>query len=400
MTIAGRPDPAPGAASAGLDEKLRACRVLVVEDTEASRRLIGAFLAAAGIREVAFACDGVEGLEKAEAFDPDLIILDIMMPRMDGFEVCRNLRANPRFARLPVLVQTALGSPEERTSVFRAGATDLVTKPIHGPELIARVRVHLENRLLVRSLVEYRERVQSELDTARDMQFALMPSAGHISDVSEKHDLVLQAHFEPSSELGGDYWGMRDIGDGRVAVFIVDFAGHGVTAAMNTFRLHTLMRQATPDSAPPGAYLGALNERLVELLAIDQYCTVLFGVLDTVADTFTYAAAASPNPVIGTANAAEMLDSSGLPVGIARGIPYEERVVPFPKGTFLLLYSDALTETQNSAGECLEDADVCRLAVEAAGRGDEPLQHILSAFRQDRPVVGDDLTLVWLSRRP
>ncbi len=398
MTVAARSEPDSGGAAAGLEDELRSCKVLVVEDTEASRRLIGAFLAAAGIRQVAFACDGVEGLEMAETFDPDLIILDIMMPRMDGFEVCRRLRADAKYRRLPILVQTALGSPEERTSVFRAGATDLVTKPIHGPELVARVRVHLENRLLMRSHELYRQRVEHELEMARDMQAALMPGPAHIHDVAEKHDLILHAHFEPSSELGGDYWGVKDIGGGRVAVFTVDFAGHGVTAAMNTFRLHTLMRQITPDSAPPGAYMSAINDRLAELLAIDQYCTFLFGVLDTNTDTFTYAAAAAPNPVHGTAVGASMIDSSGVPVGIARGIPYEERVVPFPPGTFLLLYSDALTETQNGEGLCLSDEDVCALAVEAASRPDA-LSHILGRFRTGRPVVGDDLTLVWLARR-
>lgn len=393
MSTPGRTD-APGS---GIDEELRKCRVLVVEDTEASRRLIGAFLAAAGIRDVAFAVDGVDGLEKAESFDPDLVILDIMMPRMDGFEVCKRLRANPRFRRLPILVQTALGAPEERTSVFRAGATDLVTKPIHGPELIARVRVHLENRLLVRNLEDFRERVQSELNLAREMQSQLLPSAETIASLSERHGLRLQAHFETSSELGGDYWGVRGLDDDRIAIFIVDFAGHGVTAALNTFRLHTLIRQFPPEGHTPASYLGLLNDRMVELLATDQYCTFLYGVLDVKTDLFTYAAAAAPAPIKGSSAGSTLLDSSGLPVGIARGIPYDERVVPFPPGEFLLLYSDALTETQNSAGQVLEDDDVSALAVEACRQAD-PMAHILTAFRQDRPVVGDDLTVVWLSR--
>lgn len=394
MTVVARPDESPF----GLDVGLRGCRVLVVEDNEPSRRLIGAFLAAAGIHDVAFADDGVDGLEKADAFGPDLVILDIMMPRMDGFEVCRRLRANPRHRRLPILVQTALGSPEERTAVFRAGATDLVTKPIHGPELVARVRVHLENRLLVRSLEDYRERVEHELEMARAMQAALMPDAERIGALAERHRLVLQAHFETSSELGGDYWGVEDIGGGKLAVFIVDFAGHGVTAAMNTFRLHTLMRQIAPDSAPPADYVAALNDRLVDLLAVDQYCTLLFGVIDMAADTFTYAAAAAPSPILGRANRAETLDSSGLPVGIARNIGYEARVAPFPPGSFLLLYSDALTETADSAGRCLEESDVAQLAVQAAAKGEGALQHVLDSFRSDRPTVGDDLTVVWLAR--
>lgn len=381
-----------------LEEELQACRVLVVEDTEASRRLIGAFLAAAGVRAVEFACDGVEGMEKVQSFDPDLVILDIMMPRMDGFEMCKALRADPRHRRLPVLVQTALGSPEERTSVFRAGATDLVTKPIHGPELIARVRVHLENRLLVRNLERYRERLKTELELAREMQAGLMPGEAVMADIAGRHDLLLQAHFETSSELGGDYWGVRDLGGDRLAVFIVDFAGHGVTAALNTFRLHTIMRQMPPDSDSPAEYLGRLNEILADLVPIDQFATVFFGIVDSRTDRLTYTAAAAPGPVIGNAEVAEMHEAKGVPAGITRSAEYHDRTVAFPPGSFLMLYSDALTETPNGEGLCLDDDDVRRLAGEAA-RGEAPLEHILSAFRDGRPVPGDDLTVVWLARR-
>ncbi|MBF0333963.1 MAG: response regulator, partial [Alphaproteobacteria bacterium] len=125
---------------------MRALRVLVIEDSETNRRLLDALLRAAGIQTIAFAVDGIDGLEKVESFQPDLVVLDIMMPRMDGFEVCRRLRALPEHRSLPILVQTGLETAQERTEAFRAGATDLVIKPLNGAEFLARVRVHLQNR--------------------------------------------------------------------------------------------------------------------------------------------------------------------------------------------------------------------------------------------------------------
>lgn len=376
---------------------LRDCRVLVVDDAEAIRRLIGAVLAAAGISSVTYAADGVEALERVGETVPDLVILDIMMPRMDGFEVCRRLRADPRCRRLPILVETALGSPEERTDIFRAGATDVVSKPIHGPELIARVMVHLENRLLVASLENYQDRLKAELGLARSMQEAILPAPAALADVGRRCGLTISGHFEPSSEIGGDHWGLEDLGDGRVAVYTVDFTGHGVTAALNAFRLHSLMHRARPKDDSPAAYLSALNERLAQLLPTGQFATLLYGIVDPAQHLFTYASAAAPNPVVWDGHRALPLDGSGLPAGITPTARYENRVAAFPPGAALLLYSDALLETPDRAGNCLSLEDVAGIMAEAH-RHPQPMDGLLAAFRQSRDQPQDDLTVVWLSR--
>lgn len=99
------------------------------------------------------------------------------MPKMDGYEVCKALRADPLFAETPIIAQTALEENEGRTRIFEDGATDLILKPLNKAEMIARTRIHLENRLLVKQLQAYQERTQSELEMARDMQEMLIPKA-------------------------------------------------------------------------------------------------------------------------------------------------------------------------------------------------------------------------------
>ncbi|OIQ88860.1 response regulator PleD [mine drainage metagenome] len=389
------------ALSQGPRTDLSACRVLVVEDAPAIRKIIGAYLQAAGILHVDFACDGVEGLTKVESFDPDLVILDIMMPEMDGFEVARSLRADPRHRHLPILVQTALESPAERTEVFRAGANDLITKPIHGPELVARVRVQLENRLLIRDLENYRRHIQTDLELARKMQEDLLPSPKVLEAIHAETGLSIAAHFQPSAELGGDMWHLRDLGQGRYAIILVDFAGHGITAALNTFRLHTLTHQQTLRNLDkPSEYLYQLNDLLVDLLPSNQFATLFLGVVDTVRETLTWSGAGAPMPIYGVGEQMVYLEADGLPMGISRKGQYRDQQVPFPKGAFLLLYSDALTETPDERGMMLNDEQL--LAMAAAAHADQfadrPLTSLLDLFRQNRRQPTDDLTLLWLSR--
>ena len=380
---------------------LSACRVLVVDDATGIRKIIGAYLKSAGIVNVEYANDGHDGLAKVDSFEPDLIILDIMMPEMDGFEVCRRLRGDPRTQHLPILVQTALETPSERTAVFRAGATDLITKPIHGPELVARVRVQLENRQLIRSLENYRSSMETELDLARQMQESLLPHNGVKLRLAGSAGLRVESHFQPSAELGGDMWTIHELGDDRIGVASVDFSGHGVTAALNTFRLHTLMHQMPPpDPDQPGAYLAELNRQLVDLLPVHQFATMFYGVIDTRRGVLTYSGAGAPCPIFGSAGGGlDELDASGLPLGITRRATYSDMCVPFPEGSFLLLYSDALVETADLAGGNLGQAELLEMVraslddVEAGS----PLSSLLRRFRDNREPLSDDLTMVWLS---
>lgn len=386
-TLAASDDPA-------LD--LSGCRVLVIDDVPAVRQLIGAYLQNAGIPLVEFAENGTDGLAKLQDFEPDLLILDIVMPGLDGFEICRRLRADPRTRNLPVLVQTALDSSADRSAVFEAGATDLISKPIHGPELIARVKIQLENRLLIRSLQDHVKLMMWELELARYMQENLLPRQEMLDAVEAATGLAVASHFQPSAELGGDLWSVHPLSEGRTGVAIIDFCGHGLAAALNTFRLHTLMNQMAPDPGDPAAYLTALNAKLVALLPSGQFATMFLAIIDSRRGLVTYAAAGAPSPVIANPEV-RFLDGSGLPLGISLEARYRNCVVPFPSGSVLFLYSDALTETADRSGLCLEAGALAELVDHCRrDEGDSPsLQRLIARFLDGRGAVTDDLTLVW-----
>jgi sigma-B regulation protein RsbU (phosphoserine phosphatase) len=380
---------------------LSGCRVLVIDDATPIRQLIGAFLREAGILLIAFAESGADGLAKLHSFDPDLVILDIVMPDFDGFEVCRRLRADPRTRTLPILVATALDSPAERSAIFLAGATDVISKPIHGAELIARVKIQLENRLLIRNLQDHVKLMSLELDLARHMQENLLPRRDMLDVVEAETGLGITAHFQPSAELGGDLWSLHRLGEGRTGVSIIDFVGHGLAAALNTFRLHALMNQMAPDPLDPAAYLLALNGKLVDLLPRGQFATMFLAIIDSRRGLMTYAAAGSPSPVIGNPGI-HLLDGSGLPLGISLEARYQNCQVPFPVGADLFLYSDALSESVDHAGRCMDGNALADLVDHCRDKDGKPLDRLVARFLKGRGRITDDLTLVWLhqSRQP
>lgn len=378
---------------------LKETRILIVDDQEPNRKLLAALVTSMGVGFVEHARDGVEGLEKLDSFKPDLVLLDIMMPNMDGFEMCRELRKNPAWRDLPVLVNTALSEPRERVECFDAGATDMVVKPINAPEVLARVRIHLENRLLVRSLRQYHERIAQELAMASQMQRSLLPGNDKLADMSERHGLAIASRFETSSELGGDFWHLREIDDGRLGLVLADFSGHGVSAALNAFRLHTILNQH-PMGCDPAQWLAGLNRALKPLLPVGQFATVLYGIIDSKAGQFKFAAGGAPSPImLAPGEAPRLLDASGLFLGAVLDAEYETQTVDLPKGSQLLFYSDAITEALNDEGQMLGEDGLIELAAHSAGH-ESPLDHLMQEFEKRFPSPwADDLTAVWIANR-
>lgn len=376
--------------------------ILIADDTMLSREIIASYLRADGFTNLVFAKDGEDALSQTKVHNPDLIILDIIMPKLDGYAVCKALRADPAYAKTPIIAQTALEENEGRTRIFDDGATDLILKPLNKAELIARTKIHLENRLLVQQLQAYQERTQSELKLARNMQENLNPAPEHYRGVGMDYGMRISATFQMSSELGGDMWGLVPIDADRLGVYIVDFAGHGLGAALNTFRLHSLIWSEQFHDQAPDAYLQVLNRHLKGLLPVGQYATMLYGIIDRQKNVFSYASAACTSPVLGNTvtGEAHYLDGSGVPLGVIRDAQYETREIPFDKNSFLLLYSDALIETTLDNGQFLCEEGLLAMLQETILEGDADIDlaaQIADQFMDRAPAkLDDDFTIVSL----
>src|SRR5688572_13664655 len=137
-------------------------RILVVDDTPSNVKLLGDVLQARGY-SVLTAVNGVEALARTEHDAPDLVLLDVMMPGMSGYDVCRKIRANPATATLPVVMVTALDPTQERVKGIEAGADDFLTKPINQPEILARVRSLLRIKALHDQLTDLNRHLEARV---------------------------------------------------------------------------------------------------------------------------------------------------------------------------------------------------------------------------------------------
>ena len=369
------------------------CTVLVVEDMAANRKLVKAMLEMMGVGTVETARDGQEGLERLPAVLPDMIILDIMMPRMDGLEFLGHLRADPVHGDIPVLVATALNDKADRAAAFDVGASDYLAKPLDQQEFTARVSVHLRTRMLVGRLRRYQERLGRDLEAAQSMQMDLLPSTATMTLLEQTYNLCLSSVFRSSSELGGDLWGAIPLDANRFGLYLVDFSGHGIAAAINTFRLHMMMEKKRDVADDPAALLGRINGALLNVLQRGQFATMSYAVFDMAAQRVTFASASAPAPAHRLpAGGTRLLPVNSLPLGFLPDATYENVEIAFPPGSGLLLYSDGLSEAVDGDGHYLGEAAARWIAEMTNGDLVSEIDVLLfrgCSFR-------DDLTAVWV----
>ncbi len=371
--------------------------VLIVDDNPFNRRMLEALITTLGVGRLDSAQDGVEGLAAIEAHRPDLVLLDVMMPRMDGLEMCRRLRADHALLDLPVLFITALNDAKSRAACFAAGGNDVVSKPIEAEEVLARVRVHLHNALLMARLNADHARVREELAAAREAQETLPPTRAQLDAIRQRLNLNIKGVVENSSELGGDFWTLFDAGPKRLGVLAADFSGHGLPAAFNVFRLHVMLSRLPRRPPGPAALLGDLNRELKTLLKPGQFAALFLGLIDLEDGSLTYAGAASPPPILIENGRARYLPLEGPPLGAFADAEYEEHRVQFPVGASLFVYSDALVESQADDGVLVcDDNTLLRWAGETHG---DMVATILRNFHARIPGdPPDDLTLLHIRR--
>ncbi|NDF11984.1 MAG: fused response regulator/phosphatase [Proteobacteria bacterium] len=382
-------------------------RILLADDSKISRAVITNFLARGGFKNIDEATDGIDAIEKARLNPPDIILLDIMMPRMNGFEFCRAIREMENLKEVPILVITALSESTDKSSAFSAGATDLITKPFSPEEMIARVQVHLHRQSLLKQLLEYRRVMQAEMRHAKDMQLLLMPSAHQKHSVAKWYSINVHSFFLASKEVSGDLWGIKILSKDKIAIYALDFSGHGVGAALNTFRIHAIINDDSKNmQQDPGTYLCSLNDRLLQLLPTGQFATMFFGVVDIKNNFLNYSAAGYTHPIFYSQEhgKATFLNGSGIPLGVSDHNKYDTRSIPFHPLDSVFLYSDALIESEGRKEDFLNDKEVKKIVEKNLKdnplSGEKLLANLvekLTTFTNDK--IEDDLTLSLYTRR-
>ncbi len=372
--------------------------ILVVDDTALNRELIMTYLESEGYRNIKSAEDGQDALQKMESFLPDLVITDILMPVMDGFELIRQIRRKDQYRHIPIIVQTAISSNEDKQEAWTSGANDVLTKPIHKLELLSRVKVQLVTNHMIGQLEHYYQTSQKDIKQALTLQKSLLPSAETLKSIQSKYKVKIDYIFEPSRFLSGDLWGVIEIDDDNLGVWICDYSGKGIQAALNTFRIHTLVQEYKDVALTPSEMMGSLNHRFHEMIQPGQFATFLMGVINVKKKTFHYVAASAPDPLYyyPEKKSFEIGDGSGLPMGVTEGASYPLRTKEIPIGSSIILYSDLLWEPGSLPGVCFLPEYLEGFA------GDIKGSSVVETVRNHLSMIGDihlsdDLTLIEVS---
>lgn len=342
-------------------------RVLVVDDSRAQRHLLAVQLARWGYA-VTEAGTGAEALALARAQDFDFVISDWMMPGLTGPELCQAFRALPRDGYGYFILLTSKSGQEAIATGLDGGADDFLTKPVAAVELRARLRagdriLGMQAELLAKNhaLRRIHDALEADLSQARRLQQSL------IRDRYRSYPAgAVSLMMRPSGHVGGDLVGMVDLMPGRVGLYAVDVAGHGVAAALMTARLAGLLSEGTGERniafevasdgrrriVPPDQVALRLNRLMADEFGVEQYFTLVWAECDLVSGQGALVQAGHPHPLILRAGGGvEVVGQGGFPIGLLPEADWQPVDFILNPGDRLLIPSDGLTECPGPDGE-------------------------------------------------
>jgi len=324
-----------------------------VDDTPANLQVLAGMLKDRGYK-VRPVPGGKLALLAARRDPPDLILLDINMPEMNGYEVCEHLKADETLQGIPVIFISALTEQLDKVKAFAFGGVDYITKPFQMEELHARVETHLKLRRLQIELEEYsrhlelaRERLRIDLELARGVQRGFLPPR-----LPEVPGYEFFAHYESAHEVGGDYYDFIPLPRQRVAVLLGDVAGKGVVAALLMAKLSADARFCMLAEPDPATAVTRLNALMNQSGIADRFVTLVAAVLDPGSHTVTLVNAGHPPPLIyhrATRTVAEAIsnEAAGFPLGVLDGFEYASCQVSLEPGDSILAFTDGVTEAMD-----------------------------------------------------
>jgi sigma-B regulation protein RsbU (phosphoserine phosphatase) len=321
--------------------------ILIIDDTPANLRLLSQMLAQQGYR-VRPVPDGALALAAVQADPPDLILLDIRMPGMDGYQVCERLKGEAQTREIPILFISALDATQDKVRAFTVGGVDYITKPFQVEEVLARVKTHLALRELQKRLQDANDKMAQELALAGEVQASFLPR-----ELPRVIDWQLSAALKPARATSGDFYDFIALPDGRVGILVADVSDKGAGAALYMALSCTLIRTyAAQFPEQPELVLSAVNRRILRDTSANQFVTVFFGVLDPGRGRLVYANAGHPPPyhVSASAEGVRELVGTGIPLGVFQDQGWGQEVLQVDRGETVLFYTDGITEACNSEG--------------------------------------------------
>jgi sigma-B regulation protein RsbU (phosphoserine phosphatase) len=367
--------------------------VLLVDDAPANIQIVNSILK--DIYKIRIATSGAKALELARITPlPDLILLDVMMPDMDGYEVCTQLKLGQDTRDIPVIFLTGQTHVDEETRGFDVGAVDYIHKPFSPAVVKARVQTHLVLRGVREQLAKQLLRIQKELETARQIQLSILPS-----EIPKIEGLDIAARYVPMASVAGDFYDFMVVDEKRIGILVADVSGHGMPAALIASMLKIALSAQGSHAADPAQVLLGLNQALCGKFQ-HHYVTAAYLFVDMQKRTLTYAGAGHPPLLLRDGKRVRDVAENGLFLGRFPFATYSSVELPLTAGDRALLYTDGIAETTNPAGvefgtDCLKQF----LAAEQSTSADHFAGQLLEELsrwsaRGSGEDLDDDITMV------
>jgi phosphoserine phosphatase RsbU/P len=382
-------------------------RLLVVDDNEDNRYTLIMRLEIEGYSNITVAEDGEQALELLRVQEFDLVLLDVMMPRVDGYQVLQQLKTQGRLHNIPVVMISALNEIASVVRCIELGAVDYLSKPFDPVLLKARVGASLEKKRLRDEVRAHLARMEEELESARQLQMSMVPTT--FPQSTARRPIEIYAMMEPALEVGGDLYDFYDIDDGTMCFFIGDVSGKGMPAALfmartkNVIRLVSRLLRGADGSAPtPADIVTAVNQELCQDNAGMMFVTLFFGMLQpqTGELRFTNAGHNPPYHLNGNGPIA-VTTCKGRPLGIRANSAYETGYLTLGPGEEIYLYTDGVTEAVNREHELFtEERLEAVLRVVAGHPTSAVVKAVTDAVRSfaDGAPQADDITALAIRR--
>src|SRR5215831_4336427 len=369
--------------------------LLLVEDDPENIEIVNSILGEK--YEIRVAKNGVKALELVNIEPaPGIILLDVIMPHMDGYEVCKHLKADSKTREIPVIFLTGKTDVDDETRGFEVGAVDYIHKPFSPPIVTARVRTHLMLRDAHETVARQLETLNSELEMARQVQSSILPR-----EIPELSGVEIVARYLPIRSVAGDFYDFLVMDEKHLGILIADVSGHGLPSALIASMLQSALAWQSPHASDPGQVLSGLN-RSINGKFDRHFVTAAYLFVDMEQGTVKYAGAAHPPLLFWHAKPGRATEyvENGLMLGPFADSSYASVTIPMEQGDRVVLFTDGLVEAKNLS-EKEFGVERVRQVLESKhdlrpGRFVDALLYGLSGWSED--AIGssqsDDITLL------
>ncbi len=377
-------------------------RVLAVDDNRENLDVLARRLTRHGL-EVETAESGLAALDAIRSASFDLVLLDVMMPEVDGYTVLRELKSDAQTRDIPVIMISALDELESVVRCIEAGAEDYLPKPFNPTLLEARIGACLEKKALrdaeqghLRKIEETQRRLDKELAEAAAYVRSILPEP-------LKSPLPVHWKYRPSSELAGDSFGYHWIDAEHFAIYLLDVCGHGVGACLlSVSAIHVLRSGSLPgvDFKNPGKVLTALNNAFPMEKQNNLYFTLWYGVYHAPSRTLSYASGGHPPALLLEKDGAgafqsQRLSSNGMIIGVMEDMTFTTQKQRISNDARLFVICDGCYEIRDASGEMADyNAFETFMMANAAGRDSLGALEQWALEKQGGSTLDDDFSIM------